>query len=465
MRQEQKKQAADFVKLMEKAHDEIRKAIEKKDIQTALALLEDCQNGAIALGNLIEDAEGEGFVTVGILEEYCDQIYQVYTCLDSGEITGANQMYKALWGGFVRIADSINHDISTHFEAVFLPYKASMWDSLESIWQAANADSRCNAYVIPIPYYDRNPDGSFGKLHNEWKQYPEYVPVMRYEDYNFEKRKPDMIFIHNPYDECNYVTSVHPFFYSKNLKRFTKKLVYVPYFILEEIDPDNQEAVKRMEHFCMAPGVWNADRVIVQSENMRKIYINVLTANIKKVINDTGQTNYGDNMKHMQEWRRHLENKILGLGSPKLDKVRAVSKENIEIPKEWLNVIQKTSGEWKKIVLYNTSVSALINYGEEMIAKMRRVFQIFKDNQEDAVLLWRPHPLMQATIESMCPRLWSGYEEAATEYRKAGYGIYDDTPELDRAIAICDGYYGDPSSLVPLCKSAGIPVMIQNIEI
>ena len=46
MRQEQKKQAADFVKLMEKAHDEIRKAIEKKDIQTALALLEDCQNGA-----------------------------------------------------------------------------------------------------------------------------------------------------------------------------------------------------------------------------------------------------------------------------------------------------------------------------------------------------------------------------------------------------------------------------------
>ena len=68
MRQEQKKQAADFVKLMEKAHDEIRKAIEKKDIQTALALLEDCQNGAIALGNLIEDAEGEGFVTVGILE-------------------------------------------------------------------------------------------------------------------------------------------------------------------------------------------------------------------------------------------------------------------------------------------------------------------------------------------------------------------------------------------------------------
>ena len=46
-------------------------------------------------------------------------------------------------------------------EMVFLPYKASMWDSLESIWRAAYEDrEHCNAYVIPIPYADRNPDGS-----------------------------------------------------------------------------------------------------------------------------------------------------------------------------------------------------------------------------------------------------------------------------------------------------------------
>ena len=55
--------------------------------------------------------------------------------------------------------------------------------------------------------------------------YPEYVPVTWYGDYDIEGRKPDMIFIHNPYDEFNYVTSVHPMFYAKELKKYTDMLV------------------------------------------------------------------------------------------------------------------------------------------------------------------------------------------------------------------------------------------------
>ena len=62
-------------------------------------------------------------------------------------------------------------------EAVFLPYKASMWDSLESVWKAADEDPDCDAYVIPIPYFDRNPDGSFGPMHDERLDYPDNVPV------------------------------------------------------------------------------------------------------------------------------------------------------------------------------------------------------------------------------------------------------------------------------------------------
>ena len=132
----------------------------------------------------------------------------------------------------LKIKSSIKNEIQTRLEVVFLPYKASMWDSLESVWKAADADPNCDAYVIPIPYYDKKPDGSFGEMHHEFSQYPSDIPLLWYEDYDFEKRRPDMIYIHNPYDECNYVTSVHPFFYSKNLKKFTEKLIYIPYFIL-----------------------------------------------------------------------------------------------------------------------------------------------------------------------------------------------------------------------------------------
>ena len=54
--------------------------------------------------------------------------------------------------------------------------------------------------------------------------------MTHYGDYDFESRRPDMIFFHNPYDQFNNMTSVHPFFYSKNLKSFTDMLVYIPYY-------------------------------------------------------------------------------------------------------------------------------------------------------------------------------------------------------------------------------------------
>lgn len=107
------------------------------------------------------------------------------------------------------------------YEAVFLPYKASMWDSLESVWLAAREDKDWDCHVIPIPYYDRNQDNSFGSIHYEGNLYPEYVPVTSFNEYNLEARHPDVIFIHNPYDECNHVTSVHPAFYSSRIKNYT----------------------------------------------------------------------------------------------------------------------------------------------------------------------------------------------------------------------------------------------------
>ena len=80
--------------------------------------------------------------------------------------------------------------------------------------------------------------------------------------------------------------------------------------------------------------------------------------------------------------RSFLEKKFLGLGSPKLDKVSNTKKENLEIPAEWLKVITRPDGSWKKIVFYNTSVSALLHHDEKMLRKMESVFEMFKKNQE-----------------------------------------------------------------------------------
>lgn len=65
----------------------------------------------------------------------------------------------------------------------------------------------------------------------------------------------------------------------------------------------------------------------------------------------------------------------------------------------------------------------------------------------------------------MHPELWEEYCEIVQKYKNEDWGIYDDTPDLDRAIAISDAYYGDGSSVVQLCQKAGLPVMIQNVDI
>ena len=321
MTKAQKKQAEDFIKLLGRAHDGIKKTIETRNSEAALDLLSQCQECAIKLGEIIEAVEGEDFVTIPIIEDYCEQIYQIYEKISRNMPVNANQTYKALKKLLIRLGNSVKNDIPERMEVVFLPYKASMWDSLESVWKAADEDPDCDAYVVPIPYFDKNPDGSFKEMHYEGDQYPDYVPITDYDDYEFETRNPDIIFIHNPYDDCNYVTSVAPKFYSKNLKQYTDKLVYIPYFVLGEIDPDNKEARKSIEHFCVNPGVINADVVIVQSEDMRKVYIENMTEAA------------GENT------RSYWEKKILGLGSPKMDKVLETSEDDCEIPEEWNEIL------------------------------------------------------------------------------------------------------------------------------
>lgn len=459
MRLYQKKQHLKALERLMEAQEDVCRSIEKGEAQEAAELLAWCQQEAVRVGTAVEETEGNGTGTVHSLEEYCDLVYQLYENVQREGAAGGEQqetadatqqvgrLSKPMQRCLKAAKSSLEQVIAEQKEVVFLPYKASMWDSLESVWRAAREEPDCDALVIPIPYYDRNPDGSLGEMHDERDLYPEDVPVMSYEAYDFASRHPDMIFIHNPYDDGNCVTSVHPFFYSKNLKQYTDDLVYIPYFVLQEIDPSDEAAIKEIEHFIVTAGVVNADHVIVQSEAMRQIYVDVMT----------GYT--GEKM------RLYWQKKISGLGSPKVDRVRSLREGDLRLPEEWEERIQKEDGSKKKIFFYNTSVSALLNYGEAMLEKIERNLRVFEENRADVTLLWRPHPLSEATLAAMCPELKERYDGIVQGYKAAGWGIYDDPPDLDRAIAISDAYYGDWSSVVWLYQQTGKPIMIQSVEV
>ncbi len=447
MRKAQKKQIEDMIGLLDGAHSEIKKAVETGSPETALTLLEQCQDGAIQIGSLIENTEGEGFITIGMLESYCEQVYQTHEMIRQQQSVNMGKAYKKLRRELIRIDNSVRNDIKIRTVVAFLPYKASMWDSLESVWRAADEDPDCDAYVIPIPYYDKNPDGSFGKMNYEGYEYPKYVPIVSWEKFDISVVQPDIIFIHNPYDEFNIVTSVPPAYFSRELKKYTEKLVYIPYFVLGEEEVGNRVTEENLKHYCALPAVLNADKVIVQSKKVRQLYIDVMS----KVMGE--------------ETRKVWEDKISGLGSPKIEKALNTQTEELDIPEEWEKIIRKPDGSRKKVIFYNTSVTSLLQQSEKMLEKMEYVFSVFQKSKDEVALLWRPHPLIKATVSSMLPQLGLEYEKIVQKYRTEGWGIYDDSADVDRAIALSDGYYGDHSSLVEMYKRTGKPILMQNVEV
>lgn len=422
MRKAQKKQVEELLREISEGHKEIKEGINHNTRQIVMDILMLCQQKAIELGNMIEASEGEGFITVLRLEEYCEIVFQAYEEVSKNPDTNPNKLYKLLNKSIIKTENSVRNDIRYRSEAVFLPYKAAMWDSLESVWKAADADPDCDAYVIPIPYYDRNSDGSFKEMHYEGASYPDYVPIIKYEEFDFEAHRPDMIFIHNPYDNYNFVTSVHPFFYSENLKKFTDCLVYIPYY-------STAGGMSEGQAFC--PAYTHADYIVIQSESYRKFFDPDIP-----------------------------DEKFLPLGSPKFDRVIHKCQNPPKPPEGWQ---EKMAG--KKVYFYNTSINGMLGNTEAFLKKMEYVFDTFR-GREDACLLWRPHPLLESTFDSMRKIYKPAYDNLKRQFIEEELGILDLTPDIEDTIALCDAYIGDSgTSVTSLFGVAGKPVFILNNNI
>ncbi len=408
------------------------KGVSQEQVQ---GILTDCQQSAVDVGNKIEEVEGEGTEAVRLLEEYCEKVYLL--CINWPDEKRRDKELKNIRVLLNKVKNSILYDIKdSKKEVVFLPYKASMWDSLESVWKAADEDPDCDAYVIPIPYFDKNPDGSFKEMHYEGDLYPKYVPITDWQEYDLEKRHPDVIFIHNPYDEHNYVTSVHPNFYCKKIKNYTAMLMYIPYFVCS----DNLS-----EHFCLLPGTMYADYVCVQSDKIKRSYLNAFQ---KKELKELCMGRWGS-----------FEKKFIVSGSPKIDRALIPNKMDYIMPELWKHKIQSVKGKNKKILLLNTSLNEMLRYdSDKYINKLKNIFELVR-LYEDVILWWRPHPLSNAIFSSMRTQSIEKYKETVQYFIEMEIGIYDDTVDMVRAIDMCDAYYGDWSSITSLIWTQKKPMM------
>ena len=190
-------------------------------------------------------------------------------------------------------------------QIVFLPHSVKHFESLRPLVDAFLKTGEMDVKIIPIPYYDRQGFGEFSTMHYEGMQFPEEYEIVDYRTYDFEAELPDCIVLNTPYDACNPVWSVDPFFYSKEMKKYTNSLVYIPYFVTEEIHPGEEEdgkAFANMRYYVTVPGVFHADCTIVQSEEMKKTYLTKIARftnatvrkRMRKKISGAGSCLYGE---------------------------------------------------------------------------------------------------------------------------------------------------------------------------
>ena len=266
------------------------------DISPCLLKLSAMQEEAIAFGNAIEQKKGEGCKSVSVLEEYCETLYHAYQSLiglkdtmDKEEIKKEiclakdfspslqkelQRKLKKPISCLKKLRVALKEDFKK--QVIFLPHTVKHFASLRPLVDALLQDEEIDCKIIPIPYYDKYGEGTLKELHYEGKEFPKEYEIIDYHNYNFARELPDCIIINSPYDEFNPVWTVDSAFFSKELKKYTNKLVYLPWFVTDEIDPKNEEdgkAFTNMEYYVTVPGLFHSDLTIVQSEGMKKAYL------------------------------------------------------------------------------------------------------------------------------------------------------------------------------------------------
>lgn len=350
-----------------------------------------------------------------------------YKKLISSPEYDANLIKKALDVFFQQIQEE-----NETYRILFLPYKYSMWDSFESIFEAAKEDKNCEAYVMPIPYYDKDQDRNLTEMHDESGSYPDDIGIISWQDNQVDEIDPDVIFIHNPYDGNNLLTSIHPDYYTNKLTSKNRIVIYVPYYVSYTDDEGISVFMGGAEYYT--------DYVIVQSEWYKeKFELEMIKHNS---LNDG--------------------NKFVVLGNPKYDKIRSLNKYEYPLKDDWKEKLFDVSGDKKFTVLLDTTIEVLTKGKEKTLKKVEKVIDFF-EKQKDFALIWRPHPLIESTLRNMYSELIPIYIKLVERCKNLDNCIFDDTNDMHTAIAWSDAFMGKYGSMIELYRVTKKPTIMLEI--
>ena len=205
----------------------------------------------------------------------------------------------------------------------FFPGLYSRWNSMRGLFEVVASDKEVDCFVVPIPYYYKDGLGRCSPAQWDFSLYEKELGqdspfLLDFRSLNLKEASPDMIFINEPSDEYNLSFMPDPVFFSKNLKQFTKNLIYIPWFLTSEIDIEDEEdgkAIINAENYVIMPALVHCDYVILQSDAIEKLY--------RRLLEREGGAEYANYWKE----------KLLPWGSPLFDKISG--KELNSSPEIW----------------------------------------------------------------------------------------------------------------------------------
>lgn len=262
MREQMKQQIRDMLITLGKAEAILDSKIKKKDTEDLGQLFEDMQNSAITIGTTIEQVEGDGTETVKLLEEYCELLWQYMT---EEVLKERFHMARLLAGKRGEVCASLESEFEARLEILFLVCREQGWKQMERFYHIMEEKADC--YVLTAPYVESVVQGDGAVIHDESGIIPDSVRSGKFEAYDIQMRKPDLVFVDGPYGEAG-ETGFTPDYDFMEIRENAGMVLYVPCY---------SDVSQAEETHCRIPQVRYSDIILVPSKEVSEFYVKAMS--------------------------------------------------------------------------------------------------------------------------------------------------------------------------------------------
>lgn len=299
------------------------------------------------------------------------------------------------------------------FRVVFFVNEYAVWPSLQSVYEAVQAQSNMEAQLVYLPF--RHVSKTIADA-AEWEAYRAagYCPLP-HDQYQIARECPDVVFYVKPYDD------IPRDFTIGEVHRAVPRCVYIPYGMETG---DNAEC---LNYQCRCPVQFYAWRAAAYCR---------------------------DYYEKMRRYTYRQGENYLPCGHPRIDlRFRDYSGDA-----DYLAIREKAGS--RRIVLWNTHFGLSEEHQFGTFFQFRDTILNYFSVHTDLFLLWRPHPLFYgalAQMEGRSPSEISAWFDAL--HTRENLYVDRSTNYLP-AFAVSDAMISDQTSFVPEYLTWGKPLIV-----